>query len=98
MKTDERLDPEAIHCTWMATAAQRLLEKRKQETIEMLKSCGIEPRTVPLWPEIWREGPYVYLERFMFTEDGALRIDDYGPMIEEFAIEPERIPDWIPFD
>lgn len=82
----------------MADAARALLMKRQREAVQMLESCGIEPRTVPLWPEIWREGPYVYLERFMFTEDGRIRRDDYGPMVEEFSIEPDRVPDWIPFD
>lgn len=34
----------------------------------------------------------------MYTEGGQIRRDDYGVMIEEFAIEPEEIPGWIPFD
>lgn len=93
-----KLDPVTLHLAAVVDAAMKLLERRKQETIEMLKSCGVDPSTVPLWPEIWREGPYVYTERFMFDDNGRLRRDDYGPMIEEFAIEPEVIPDWIPFD
>ena len=93
-----KLDPENIRFTWMATAALRLLERRRREAVAMLKSCGVDPHAVPLWPEIWREGSRVHLERFMFTQDGTLRRDDYGPMVEEFTIEPEDIPDWIPFD
>jgi len=92
------LDPVTLHLAWVADAAAKLLERRKQETVAMLKSCGVDPRTVPLWPDIWREGPYVYIERYMFTESGQIRRDDYGPMIEEFAIEPDVIPSWIPFD
>lgn len=82
----------------VADVTRALLEKRKQETLAMLESCGVDPRTIPLWPDIWREGRYVHLERFMYTESGQIRRDDYGVMIEEFAIEPEGIPGWIPFD
>lgn len=40
----------------VADVTRALLEKRKQETLAMLESCGVDPRTIPLWPEIWREG------------------------------------------
>jgi hypothetical protein len=80
----------------MLEAAKALLLQRRQETIAMLESCGVDPRTVPLWPDIWREGPVVYVDRYMYDERSIPRRDDHEWMIEEFPIRPERIPDWIP--
>lgn len=93
-----KLDPQDIHCTWMATALQRLLMQRRGDIIEMLNSCGVDPYTIPLWPEIWREGQRVHLDRYMLTEGGGIRRGSFGPMVEEFVIEPDLIPSWIPFD
>jgi hypothetical protein len=92
-----KLDPETLHLAWVADAVAKLLERRRGEANLMLESCGIDPRTVPLWPEIWREGSRVHLERFMYDERGRPRRDDHDWMFEEFTIEPDRIPHWIPF-
>jgi len=92
-----RLDPVTLHLARVADAAVRLLERRRQEVNAMLRSCGVDPRTVPLWPEIWREGDVVHIDRFMFDGRGRVRRDNRGVMVEECEICPDVIPDWIPF-
>ena len=82
----------------MADALRALLLKRKWETVDMLESCGVDPRTVPLWPDMWREGPVIHVDQFMYNEHGVPRRDDRGWMLGEISIQPERIPDWIPFE
>jgi hypothetical protein len=88
------MKPEAAR---VATVVQRLLDKRAREVIEMLESCGVQLGIIPLWPEIWREKDGVHVDRFMLTAEGCVRRDGHGPMIEEFVIQPDRVPDWIPF-
>lgn len=91
-----KLDPVSLHLAHVADAVMRLRERRRQEAIAMLRSCGVDPRTVPLGADMWREGRVVYIERFMFDEKGKPRRDDHDLMTEEFAIEPDFVPDWIP--
>lgn len=93
-----KLDPVTLHLAHVADAVVKLMEQRRRESVTMLKSCGVDPATVPLWTDMWREGQQVHIERFMFDEGGRLRRDDHGLMIEEFTIEPDVVPDWIPFD
>lgn len=83
---------------WIADASRALLEKRRQDVVTMLTSCGVDPLDVPKWPEIWREEDGVHIDRFLRNEKGAIRRDDAGFMIEEAVITPAAIPDWIPFD
>lgn len=91
-----KLDPVSLHLVHVADAVLRLRERRRHESIAMLQSCGVDPRMIPLWTDMWREGKVVYVERFMFDEKGKPRRDDHGLMTEEFAIEPDVVPDWIP--
>ncbi|MCP9209672.1 hypothetical protein [Streptomyces cucumeris] len=67
--------------------------------INMLKDCQFQPRDVPAFAELWREGPTVHVQRFVRdAETDRIRLseDGAGPMIEDFAIKPEWIPEWIP--
>lgn len=82
---------------WMADAVRALLEKRNADVLDMLASCGVSPTDVPRWPEIWRDEEGVHIDLFMRTEDGRLRRDDFGAMVEEGVIHPTVIPDWIAY-
>lgn len=92
-----RNDLRTRYRAWMSDAARALLEKRRADVLAMLASCGVDPTDVPLWPEIWRDGDGVHIDRFMRTEDGRLRRDDFGFMVEESVIQPTVIPDWIAY-
>lgn len=93
-----RNDARARCRVWMASATQALLEKRRQDVLDMLISCDVDPGDIPRWPEVWREEDGVHIDRFMRDESGALRRDDIGFLIEEAVLTPAVIPDWIPFD
>lgn len=80
-------------------AAQRLLEKRRIETVAMLESCGISPRDVPYDSDLLRDGSRVELD--LFVRDSAtkqIRFDSIlrAPVVTRIVIEPEVIPSWIP--
>lgn len=94
MRNDER----TWHRAWVADVVRALLEKRRREVLAMLASCDVNPRDIPLWPEIWREEDGVHIDRYMRNEHGSIRKDDIGPMVEEAVISPAFVPDWIAYD
>lgn len=85
----------------LASDVRALHEKRRQDVIGILKTSGASLNGVPFNTRIWRSGTRVHLERFVphaETGNPVWRDDQTGPVVEEFFIEPDHIPDWIPFD
>lgn len=92
-----RNDLRTRYRAWISDAVRALLEKRRSDVLAMLASCDVDPKDVPKWPEIWRDEEGVHIDRFMRTEDGRIRRDDFGFMVEESVIQPTVIPDWIAY-
>lgn len=85
----------------LAVDVRRLLTKRRQDMVGMLKSCGISPNDVPFDTSIWRDGGVVHLERFVRDKGtGNILLNDKGtePETEGLSVTPNCIPDWIPSD
>jgi hypothetical protein len=92
-----RNDMRTMLRTEVSESVRALLEKRRKDVLAMLASCGVDPMAIPRWPEIWRDEEGIHIDRYMRTEDGRLRRDDFGFMVEESVIQPTVIPDWIAY-
>lgn len=83
----------------LAESVLALWGQRRQEIVAMVRSCGLEPNQIPLGSQLWREGDRIHLDRFVCDpESGNVIFSEklQGPLTEEFTIEPESIPHWIP--
>lgn len=81
----------------MGEAVRSLHEKRRLEMVDILRRSGVDVRSIPRDCDMWRDEEGLHLDRFTYTEDGKIRLDGGEPLIEEFTVKPDRIPDWIPF-